>query len=120
MTIMRTLGTLAEAEKLIDDYRERGIDIYIRWSRGKGYDNRPSRDYANGGQHTGLSASKIGNWGGEYLLRRLTEYRFLRIKDNKIRGYLVTGKQVGLDSDGYELIDVNSIDYIAKLGDWTL
>jgi len=90
-----------EIEKLYDQ----GINVYIRWSRGPKYDRRPSRDYLRGRFHAGLSAVKIGNWTGDYLTRRLAEYRFLRLKDHRINPYIYRGVEVGLDSDGYELID---------------
>lgn len=107
--------TTNKIEKMWDEFTEKNISIFIRWSRGPEYDTNPSRDYQSGNIHSGLSAVKIGAWEGEYMERRLQEYRFLRMKDEKIMPYIYTGEEIGLDSDGYELIDVDAIEC---LGIW--
>lgn len=96
------------SHKQIEAMFDAGLEIYVRWSRGPKFDKTPSRDYANGGSHSGLSAVKIGNWADEYMVRRLAEYRFLRMKDSRIRPYIYTGECIGLDSDGYESLAVES------------
>jgi hypothetical protein len=74
-----------------------------------------SRDFVAGSTHAGVSAVEIGNWGDEYLKRRLREYDFLRMKDPKIRPYLYSGKQIGIDSDGYALLDPSTIKEIGQI-----
>jgi len=108
--------TTEQIEALNDEYRARGERLYVRWSMGPRYDTRPSRDYVSGGAHAGLSAVELGNWGGEYLARRLAEYKFLRINDERRRAYIYAGETVGLDSDGYELIDLATA---VCIGAWT-
>lgn len=88
-------------------------NLFIRWSRGPRYDNNSSKDYASGIIHAGLSAVKIGYWEKDYLIKRLKEYEFLRIKDPNIAPYIYTGDIVGTDSDGYQ-----SIDNVVCLGRW--
>lgn len=105
---MKTLNH-KEIEKIWDEYEEKGLSIFVRWSRGPKYDTKPSRDYLNGGIHSGLSSVKIGAWENEYMIRRLKEYRFLQMKDSKIRSFIYTGEEIGIDSDGYELIDPKTI-----------
>ena len=107
--------TTDQIEKIWDEVNENGDSIFVRWSRGPKFDTKPSRDYQSGAVHSGLSSVKIGAWEGEYLERRLREYRFLQMKDEKIRAYIYKAEEIGLDSDGYELIDVKSIEC---LGVW--
>lgn len=99
-----------EIEKIYDE----GVPLYVRWSRGPRYDKKPSRDYVSGSAHSGISAVKIGYWADEYLIRRLDEYSFLRIKDKKINAYIYTGEECGQDSDGYELLTPSSVVCIGR------
>lgn len=103
--------TAKQIEKIWDS----GQEIYVRWSRGPRYDKKQkqSRDYQNGRCHAGLSAVKIGAWADEYMITRLQEYRFLRLKDARINPYIYTGNEIGKDSDGY-----SSIEIIECLGKW--
>jgi hypothetical protein len=94
--------------KEIMDKQDAGITLFIRWSRGPEYDKQASRDYINGGAHAGLSAVQLGMWDEPYMIRRLNEYRFLQMKDAEIKPYIYTGDVVGLDSDGYESVNVES------------
>jgi hypothetical protein len=82
--------------------------LYVRWSRGPEFDARPSRDYANGGEHSGLSAVWIDYWERAILVSRLKEYEFLRIKDVEIAAYIYQAEELGKDSDGYASIPVGS------------
>jgi len=104
MSIMTKINSLSAQE--IMDMQDNGMVLFVRWSRGPKYDIKPSRDYANGGVHGGLSAVLIGHWEGAYMTRRLNEYMFLRMKDEKLKPYIYTGEVIGRDSDGYESIDV--------------
>lgn len=89
-------------------------NIYIRWSRGPKYDNKPSRDQLTGNTHAGLSAVWIDYWERDYMVRRLKEYQFLRIKDLLIDAYIYQAEEIGKDSDGYSSIPVGS----KCLGKW--
>jgi len=111
---MRKLTT-AQIEKIWDETDALGESIFVRWSRGPKFDTKPSRDYLSGAVHAGLSSVKIGAWADEYMERRLKEYRFLQMKDSKIKAYIYKAEEIGFDSDGYELIDVESIEC---LGIW--
>ena len=102
--------------KDIEEMNDSGTVLYVRWSRGARYDKKPSHDFVSGHNHTGLSAVKIGNWGDDYMIQRLSEYRFLRIKDDRINAYIYTGTEIGKDSDGYSLLEVSSIRCIGR---WT-
>jgi hypothetical protein len=88
--------------------QDTGKTLFVRWSRGPEYDTKPSRDYANGGKHAGLSCVQLGMWDESYMIRRLDEYRFLQMKDAKIAPYVYIGEVIGLDSDGYESIDCST------------
>lgn len=81
-------------------------NLYVRWSRGPEYDTSASRDYTNGGQHTGLSAVWIDYWERAIMVRRLKEYQFLRIKDANIDAYIYQAEEIGKDSDGYSSIAI--------------
>jgi hypothetical protein len=98
----------------IMDRQDTGETLYVRWSRGPRYDNQPSRDYVSGGVHIGMSSVRLGNWDHEYMIRRLGEYRFLQLKDARIAPYIYLGTEVGMDSDGYELIDVPTAECIGR------
>lgn len=92
-----------------------GEGQFVRWSRGPAMDARKgfSRDYVSGSNHEGLSAVKIDpEWATDpqWMGRRVGEYGFLRMKDPKIAPYIYSGKEVGLDSDGYSLIkDISGV-----------
>jgi len=107
--------TTDQIEKIWDETDVNGESIFVRWSRGPRFDTKPSKDYQSGAIHSGLSSVKIGPWADEYLERRLKEYRFLQMKDPKIKAYIYKAQEIGLDSDGYELIDVATIEC---LGVW--
>jgi hypothetical protein len=84
-------------------------NLYVRWSRGSRIDRRQgtSRDYLSGSPHTGLSAVPIdADWAADdvRMARRVTEYWFLRIKDEQIGCHIYRAERVGTDSDGYALI----------------
>lgn len=83
-------------------------NLYVRWSRGPEYDTKPSRDYANGGSHAGLSAVWIDYWERAIMVRRIKEYEFLRMKDPMISAYIYQADEIGKDSDGYSSIPVGS------------
>lgn len=100
-----------EIMELIDS----GKDIFVRWSGGKKYDNKPSRDYVSGNTEAGLSAVKLENWDKTTLNSRLGEYVFQRLSDETRMPWIIEGKQNGVDSDGYPTIEVNSAKY---LGFW--
>jgi hypothetical protein len=89
-------------------------NLFIRWSRGPEFDKSPSRDYANGGAHAGLSAVWIDYWERDIMVRRLKEYEFSRIKDSLIRAYIYQADEIGKDSDGYSSIPCGS----RCLGQW--
>ena len=104
--MVKRIGTIETLKSLISNSSE---TLYVRWSRGFSMDNKQgnSRDYANGGSHSGLSAVEIDpDWveDEKRLARRITEYNFLRMKDPKIGAHIYSGVEVGKDSDGYELI----------------
>ena len=93
-------------------------NLYVRWSRGFAKDLKQgrSRDYLAGGEHAGLSAVKIDpEWSTDekWLARRMTEYRFLRMKDGLIGCHIYSGREVGKDSDGYE--SITDISHVATL-----
>jgi len=83
-------------------------NLFVRWSRGPKFDNKPSKDYANGSNHAGLSAVWIDYWEQDIMIRRLKEYEFLRIKDSSINAYIYQAEEIGKDSDGYSSIPVGS------------
>lgn len=91
--------------------------MYVRWSRGPAMDAKQgvSRDYANGGCHNGLSAVPAEDWhsqrGEGYMAVRVTEYRFLKMKDERISCYLYAAVRVGTDSDGYAAISTPTEAY---------
>ena len=89
--------------------QDKGIrNLYVRWSRGPEFDTEPSRDYANGGSHAGLSAVWIDYWERPIMVRRMKEYEFLRMKDVDICAYVYQGEEIGKDSDGYSSISVGA------------
>lgn len=97
-------------EKQLSDVIAESDGKYIRWSRGPTLDKKAgsSRDYLSGGKHEGFSAVPINpDWATdpEWMARRIGEYGFLRMKDEKISPYIYSGKKVGTDSDGYDLIN---------------
>lgn len=110
--IVKTLRTLAAVRQIAEQSDGRA---FVRWSRGPALDRKQgkSRDYANGGAHAGLSASQIdcSDWSDAKLARRVKEYRFLRLKDERINAYLYIGEIVGEDSDGYESINITGEAY---------
>ena len=89
-------------------------NLYVRWSRGPTYDTKPSRDYASGAEHAGLSAVWIDYWERDVMVRRLMEYQYLRIKDDQIRPYIYQADEISRDSDGYSSIPVGA----TCLGEW--
>ena len=110
MSTTATIKTLSVYD--IIAMQDAGETLFVRWSRGPQYDTKPSRDYANGGQHAGVSAVELGYWDEAYMSRRLKEYRFLRIKDSELMGYIYKGAVVGTDSDGYQSLAVESLECV--------
>lgn len=106
-----------DVEEIADNLRENGESSFVRWSRGPKYDKKMagSRDFVLGKTHGGLSAVEIGNWGDEYLKKRLREYSFLRMKDPELQPHIYKAKKVGVDSDGYSLIDPQTIEHIGTV-----
>lgn len=101
-----TIKTIKALKALINNYPSQ---LYVRWSRGPSLDRKQgqSRDYLSGGTHNGLSAVPVDrDWttDDKWLARRVTEYRFLKMKDNLIGCHIYSASQVGTDSDGYALI----------------
>ena len=88
--------------------------LFVRWSRGPELDSAASRDYANGGEHAGLSAVWIDYWERAIMVSRLKEYEFLRIKDSAIAAYIYEADEIDKDSDGYSSIPCGS----KCLGQW--
>lgn len=109
---MKQIKTIKALKKNIEQSENA---IYVRWSRGPAKDKKRgySRDYVTGNNHNGLSSVLIEKeWlsDDKWLARRITEYNFLRLNDNKIACWIYEGKRVGTDSDGYDLIiDINCI-----------
>lgn len=102
---MKTIKTEKQLAKAISE----GEGNFIRWSRGQRLDKSRggSRDYSSGSEHGAFSAVPINpDWANdqEWMARRVGEYGFLRMKDPKISPYIYSGKKVGTDSDGYDLI----------------
>lgn len=88
--------------KMVDSSK---TPVFIRWSAGSKYDLAPnavSRDYVSGGKHAGLSAVELpkGMTRAE-AAKYINEYRFLKMKDPKIKPFLYEGNVLGKDSDGY-------------------
>ncbi|HVJ68863.1 MAG TPA: DUF6098 family protein [Caulifigura sp.] len=120
MPTTKTIKTPEEIQALLVANPGR---VFVRWSRGPAMDRKQgqSRDYQSGGSHSGLSAVQIDeDWFGYtrehqpnewYLRRRLREYGFLRMKDSKIRCWIMVGQIVGKDSDGYESIEITGECY---------
>lgn len=95
-----------------------GEGQFVRWSRGPTLDKKRggSRDYLAGSEHGAFSAVPVNpEWATDpaWMTRRVGEYGFLRMKDPDISPYLYSGKKVGTDSDGYDLI--SNIDGVAKI-----
>jgi len=112
---MKTIKTISNLKKIITESQD---TLFVRFSRGPAKDmkQKNSRDYLNGGIHEGLSSVQIEkDWVLEdnWLARRITEYNFLKMKDNLIGCWIYTGKRIGEDSDGYDLI--TNINCIAKV-----
>jgi hypothetical protein len=97
-----------EFVKQVERLSEQHGKIYARWSSSEAHDLAPgsiSRDYANGGQHYGLSAVPIDSTTHPVdIAKRLAEYNFLRMNDKSVYPRIYTGKSVGVDSDGYDSI----------------
>ena len=111
----QTIKTLSALKDIIGT-----PDLYVRWSRGPRLDAKQgmSRDYQAGCTHSGLSAVPVeSDWTDDdrYLSSRMTEYRFLRLKDERISCHLYCADRVGTDSDGYALI--KDIKPVAKLSE---
>jgi len=109
----KTIKTIEELRELLASNPD---SLFVRWSRGPAMDRRlgASRDQISGRVHAGLSAVKIEErWFEDpaWLARRLREYRFLRIKDAKINPWIMVGRVVGTDSDGYESIEITGECY---------
>ena len=117
----KRITTIKALKKLIAS--EQG-NMFIRWSRGFAMDSKQgsSRDYQNGSNHNGLSASQVNKfWSDDevWMAKRVTEYFFLKMKDPKIGCHVYTGNVVGKDSDGYE--SITNITHVATLsGDLVL
>ena len=111
---MKTIKTEQQLAKAIAE----GDGNFIRWSRGVKLDKKKggSRDFLAGTDHGGFSAVPINpEWTSdpEWMARRVGEYGFLRMKDEKISPYIYSGKKIGADSDGYDLI--SDIDALYKI-----
>ena len=111
----KIINSMAQLKKLIDDSE---YAVYARWSRGFAKDSKQgaSRDYLSGETHAGLSAAEVNPaWLSDdaYLARRVTEYIFLRTKDEKIGCHLYEGVECGKDSDGYP--SITKIEHVATL-----
>jgi len=112
---MKRINSIKALKEIIGS---KGKTLYVRWSRGFAMDSKQgeSRDYLNGGTHSGLSAVEINpEWAEDdkWMARRITEYRFLKMKDSLIGCHIYSGREIGKDSDGYESID--GIEHIATL-----
>jgi len=96
-------------------------NLYVRWSRGPELDKRQrySRDHASGNLHRGLSCQRIDprEQSRKLIALMLVEYRYLRTKDSRIRGWVFTGTSVGRDSDNAPLVDAESIKTIGWLSE---
>lgn len=111
---MKRINSMTALKKIIS--RQPGS--FVRWSRGPAMDARQgrSRDGQSGEAHAGLSAVSINpEWVTDeaWMARRVTEYRFLRLKDPRIGCHIYAGQVVGEDSDGYE--SISSIVHIGTL-----
>jgi len=87
--------------------------LYIRWSRGPGYDvGSTSRDELTGVPLPGLSASPLAveDWWGDrslrmWVARRLYDYRHLREQRGPgVRPWVLKGHEVGRGPDNEPLV----------------
>ena len=115
----------ADADNAVNEIErlsEQHGTVFIRWSRGPEHDMKTgasSRDFVSGQQHEGLSAIPIGSdMHPVDIARRLAEYGFLRMKDDRIRPFVYVGERVGTDSDGYALI--RPTKKVAEISDTTI
>lgn len=99
------------AKKFVSDVERLSEDngkIFARWSASEAHDMTPgavSQDFVSGGRHAGLSAVPIdGTTHPVDIAKSLAEYNFLRMNDPKVTLRVYSGKQVGVDSDGYASI----------------
>ena len=111
----KRITTVEALKKLISSEND---NMFIRWSRGFAMDSKQgsSRDYQNGSTHNGLSASLVNKYWAEddvWMAERVTEYFFLKMKDQKIGCHIYSGDIIGTDSDGYE--SITNISHIATL-----
>lgn len=104
------LQDIGKIRQIVSETKE---PLYIRWSRGPKQDLKPgarSKDYSAGTEEAGLSAVRIEpEWLREsdgYIARRLREYNsaFFDDASSMFSGHIYTGRKVGTDSDGYDVI----------------
>jgi len=120
---MREINDLREIIEMSADE-----PVYVRWSLGPDLDadmGGRSFDYANGAEHCGLSANRItGDMTIKLAARVLKEYRFLRIKNDKIYCWICRANLVGRDSDNAYSIEPTEIlgrvsdDLIEQIARW--
>jgi hypothetical protein len=114
------MTSFANLTQIIDAAKSQ--PLFIRWSRGPELDAKMtgSLDQASGTRHNGLSTQAVRADNPELLARMLPEYAFLRRKDSKIYGWILSGKQNGIDSDGAPTIDPHTIKPIGRISDQLL
>ncbi|WP_229680076.1 DUF6098 family protein [Saccharopolyspora thermophila] len=110
------LPTLHDLEQLSEVVRghDLGRDLYLRWSRGPGFDaDSVSRDALTGVELPGLSANplRVESWWGSrslrlWVARRLHDYRHLRDRQPgaDVRAWLLAGTEVARGPDNEPLV----------------
>jgi hypothetical protein len=121
------LRSLEDIKTQAKEALKAGKQLFIRWSTDPIADQNKhggrSKDSNTGQMHEGLSAVHFDpdwlDYSDEAFVRVLSEYGFLRIKNSKIRPWLVIGEQVEneygdklKDSDGCPVITVRSAQEI--------
>ncbi|MFF3314662.1 DUF6098 family protein [Streptomyces sp. NPDC003035] len=119
---MPVIRSLDELTGLVD----RRTGVYVRWSMGPAADlpGLASRDDLTGIPMPGLSANPLDveSWWGErplrlWAARRLYDYAHLpRVKDGRVRPWLLLGKENGRGPDNEPLVtDVEPLGWVDQV-----
>lgn len=115
---MPVIDTLSDLEAIVAA-RQRGENLYVRWSRGperdltrNGPEGESSRDTLTGVPMSGLSANplQVEDWWGDrplrlWVARRLYDYRHLDWEgDAERRPWVLAGREQGRGPDNEALV----------------
>lgn len=111
----RTIKSLSHLCRVVKAAREKGYEIYIRYSLGPDVDAKRgySIDHTTGMPHDGLSAENLFDgdqlWedgNREYVAMQVRSYCYMMLQGIEgTRAWICTGNEVGRDSDNAPTIE---------------